>query len=158
MRTCHGLTAARFQGNRVKQPILPVSVLPAALSVLALLLFALPPLTSQVWSQSTISSVRSFDGGVAPLFDLPGIGSLYLDNQGTQGYLYNPANNFQSYSFRNPTTGQAWSGAVMTLGPRLSIGLIQGANQIGSPLVLPGPPRQTSPLPSIQSTILDDIP
>lgn len=158
MRTCHGLTAARFQGNRVKQTILPVSVLPAVLSMLALLLFALPPLTSQVWSQSTISSVRSFDGGVAPLFDLPGIGSLYLDNQGTQGFLYNPGNNFQSFSFRNPTTGQAWSGAVMTLGPRLSIGLIQGANQIGSPLVLPGPPRQTAPLPSIQSTILDDIP
>lgn len=158
MRTCHGLTAARFQGNRVKQTILPVSVLPAVLSVLALLLFALPSLTSQVWSQSTISSVRSFDGGVAPLFDLPGIGSLYLDNQGTQGFLYNPGNNFQSFSFRNPTTGQAWSGAVMTLGPQLSIGLIQGANQIGSPLVLPGPPRQTAPLPSIQSTILDDIP
>ena len=158
MRTCHGLNTIRFQGNRVKQPILPVSVLPAVLSMLALLLFALPPLTSQAWSQSTISSVRSFDGGVAPLFDLTGIGSLYIDNQGTQGFLYNPGNNFQSFSFRNPTTGQAWSGAVMTLGPRLSIGLIQGANQIGSPLVLPGPPRQTAPLPSIQSTILDDIP
>jgi hypothetical protein len=46
----------------------------------------------------------------------------------------------------------------MTLGPQLSIGLIQGANQSGSPLVLPGPPRQTAPLPSIQSTILDEIP
>jgi len=149
----------RFQGHRVKQTILilPVSVLPAALSVLALLLFTLPSLDSRVWGQ-TISSVRSFDGGVAPLFRLPGPGSLYLDNQGTQGFLYNPGNNFQSFSFRNPTTGQAWSGAVMTLGPQLSIGLIQGANQIGSPLVLPGPPRQTAPLPSIQSTILDDIP
>ncbi len=147
----------RFQGYRVKQPILTVSVLPAALSVLALLLFALPSLNSQAWGQS-ISSVRSFDGGVAPLFKLPGLGSLYLDNQGTQGFLYNPGNNFQSYSFRNPTTGQAWSGAVTTLGPQLSIGLIQGANQIGSPLVLPGPPRQTAPLPSIQSTILDEIP
>ena len=154
MRTCHGLTAA---GLRVKQPILPVSLLPATLSALALLLLALPPLNSQSWGQS-ISSVRSFDGGVAPLFDLPGLGSLYLDNQGTQGFLYNPGNNFQSYSFRNPTTGQAWSGAVSTLGPQLSIGLIQGANQIGSPVVLPGPPRQTAPLPSIQSTILDDIP
>jgi hypothetical protein len=137
--------------------ILPVSVLPLALSVLALLLFALPSLDSQVWGQS-ISSVRSFDGGVTPLFRLPGIESLYLDNQGTQGFLYNPGNNFQSYSFRNPTTGQAWSGAVTTLGPQLSIGLIQGANQTGSPLVLPGPPRQTAPLPSIQSTILDEIP
>ena len=147
----------RFQGNRVKQAILPVSVLPMALSVLALLLFALPSLNSQAWGQ-TISSVRSFDGGVTPLFNLPGLGSLYIDNQGTQGFLYNPGNNFQSYSFRNPTTGQAWSGAVTTLGPQLSIGLIQGANQSGSGLVLPGPPRQTAPLPSIQSTILDDIP
>jgi hypothetical protein len=92
------------------------------------------------------------------LFKLSGPGSLYLDNQGTQGFLYNPGNNFQSFSFRNPTTGQAWSGAVTTLGPQLSIGLIQGGNQIGSAVVLPGPPRQTAPLSSIQSTILDDIP
>ncbi len=148
----------RFQGHRVTQIILPVAVVPGALFVLILLLFAFPPLISQTWGQSTISSVRSFDGGVAPLFRSPGIGSVYLDNQGTQGYLYNPGNNFQSYSFRNPTTGQAWSGAITTLGPQLSIGLIQGANQVGSPLVLPGPPRQTAPLPSIQSTILDDIP
>jgi hypothetical protein len=147
----------RFQGNRVKQTILPVSVLPVALSALALLLFALPSLDSRVWGQS-ISSVRSFNGGVAPLFNLSGIGSLYLDNQGTQGFMYAPGNNFESYSFRNPTTGQAWSGALTTLGPQLSIGLIQGANQSGSGLVLPGPPRQTAPLPSIQSTILDDIP
>ncbi len=147
----------RFQGYRDKRPILPISVLSAALSVLALLLFAFPSLHSQAWGQS-ISSVRSFDGGVAPLFKLPGPGSLYLDNQGTQGFLYNPGNNFQSFSFRNPTTGQAWSGAVTTLGPQLSIGLIQGANQSGSALVLPGPPRQTAPLPLIQSTILDDIP
>ena len=147
----------RCRGHRVTQTILPDSALPAALSVLALLLFALPLLDSRVWGQ-TISSVRSFDGGVAPLFNLSGPGNLYIDNQGTQGFLYNPGNNFQSYSFRNPTTGQAWSGAVTTLGPQLSIGLIQGANQIGSPLVLPGPPRQTAPLPSIQSTILDDIP
>lgn len=146
-----------FPGHRVTQSILPVSGFPAALSVLALLLFALPSLHSQAWGQS-ISSVRSFDGGVAPLFKMPGPGSLYLDNQGTQGFLYNPGNNFQSFSFRNPTTGQAWSGAVTTLGPQLSIGLIQGANQSGSALVLPGPPRQTTPLPSIQSTILDDIP
>jgi hypothetical protein len=109
-------------------------------------------------SAQTISSVRSFDGGVAPLFSLTGPGSLYLDNQGTQGFLYNPGNNFQSYSFRNPTTGQAWSGAVMTLGPQLSIGLIQGANQVGSPVVLPGPPRQPPPLVDVQSTLLDDVP
>lgn len=127
------------------------------MTVPVLLLVTFLLLNPQAWGQS-ISSVRSFDGGVAPLFRLPGIESLYLDNQGTQGFLYNPGNNFQSFSFRNPTTGQAWSGAVNTLGPQLSIGLIQGANQIGSPLVLPGPPRQTAPLPSIQSTILDDIP
>jgi hypothetical protein len=125
--------------------------------MLALLLFMLPSLDSRVWGQS-ISSVRSFDGGVAPLFSLSGPGNLYLDNQGTQGFMYNPGSNFESYSFRNPTSGQAWSGAVTTLGPQLSIGLIQGANQSGSPLVLPGPPRQTAPLPSIQSTILDEIP
>jgi hypothetical protein len=148
----------RFQRHRVEQSLLPGSAFPAALAVLGLLLVALPSMTSQAWGQSTISSVRSFDGGVAPLFKLPGQGSLYLDNQGTQGYLYNPGNNFQSYSFRNPTTGQAWSGAVSTLGPQLTIGLIQGANQVGSPIVLPGPPRQTAPLPSIQSTILDEIP
>jgi hypothetical protein len=147
----------RFQGHRVKPTILPVSVLPSALSVLALLLFTLPSLDSRVWGQSS-SSVRSFDGGVTPLFRGPGIGSLYIDNQGTQGFMYAPGNNFESYSFRNPTTGQAWSGALTTLGPLLSIGLIQGANQSGSGLVLPGPPRQTAPLPSIQSTILDEIP
>jgi hypothetical protein len=157
MRTCHGLTVARFQGHRIKRPILLVWVLPAALSPLVLLLSVLPSLNPQAWGQST-SSVRSFDGGVAPLFKMPGIGSLYFDNQGTQGFLYNPGNNFQSFSFRNPTTGQAWNGAVNTFGPQLSIGLIQGANQVGSPTVLPGPPRQTAPLPSIQSTILDEIP
>jgi hypothetical protein len=147
----------RFHSHRVKQTLLPVLMLPAALSALVLLMFALPWLDSGVSGQ-TISSVRSFDGGVAPLFNLTGIGNLYLDNQGTQGFLYAPGNNFETYSFRNPTTGQAWSGALTTLGPQLSIGLIQGANQSGSPLVLPGPPRQTVPLPSIQSTILDDIP
>ncbi len=106
----------------------------------------------------TVSSVRSFDGGVAPLFNLTGPGNLYIDNQGTQGYLYTPGQNFESFSFRNPTTGQAWSGAVTTFGPQLSIGLIQGANQVGSPIVLPGPPRRTPPLPPIQSTLIDEIP
>ncbi|MDH4186902.1 MAG: hypothetical protein OEV08_07885 [Nitrospira sp.] len=124
--------------------------------VLAFFLGVIPSRLSQAWAQS-ISSVRSFDGGVAPLFNLTGPGNLYLDNQGTQGFLYNPGNNFLSYSFRNPATGQAWSGAMTTLGPQLSIGLIQGANQSGSPLVLPGPPRQTAPLPLLQYTI-DDIP
>lgn len=126
-------------------------VMPAI--AMAVCLFELEPAGAQ-----TVSSVRSFDGGVAPLFNLTGPGNLYIDSQGTQGYLYTPGQNFESYSFRNPTTGQAWSGAVMTLGPQLSIGLIQGANQVGSPIVLPGPPRQTSPLPPIISTILDEIP
>ena len=92
----------------------------AVMTVPALLLFTFLLLNSKAWGQS-ISSVRSFDGGVAPLFKGPGPGSLYIDNQGTQGFLYNPGNNFQSFSFRNPTTGQAWSGAVMTLGDRKSV-------------------------------------
>ena len=122
------------------------------------LLFVTVCAGSSAWAQS-VSSVRAFGGGVAPLVRFPG-GSLYIDGQGTQGFLYTPGQNFQSFSFRNPTTGQAWSGATMTLGPQLSIGLIQGANQTGTPTVLPGPPRQTAPLPPIQSTILDfdDIP
>ncbi len=147
----------RFHHDRVSGDERRPAMLYRLIALVALLLFIVPSVDSRVWGQS-ISSVRSFDGGVAPLFRLPGIQSLYLDNQGTQGFLYNPGNNFQSFSFRNPTTGQAWSGAVMTLGPQLSIGLIQGANQIGSPILLPGPPRQTAPLPSIQSNILDDIP
>ena len=106
----------------------------------------------------TVSGVRSFDGGVGPLFNFHGTAHLYIDGQGTQGYLYTPGHNFESFSFRNPTTGQAWSGAVTTFGPQLSIGLIQGANQGSSPVVLPGPPRQAAPLPAIQSTIVDDIP
>jgi hypothetical protein len=111
---------------------------------------------SLVWAQS-VSGVRAFGGGVAPLARMPG-GNLYNDNQGTQGFLYTPGQNFELYSFRNPTTGQAWSGAVGTLGPQLSIGLIQGANQTGTPLVLPGPPRQTAPLAPIQSELLDPGP
>lgn len=109
-------------------------------------------------SLSGASSVRSFDGGIGNLFRLGG-GSLYVDPQGTQGFLFSPGQSFvQSYNFRNPTTGQAWSGAVMTFGPQQSIGLIQGANQVGSATVLPGPPRQTAPLPPIESGILDEIP
>jgi hypothetical protein len=127
------------------------------LSGLLLLLAGTMLSLDRAWGQS-VSGVRSFDGGVGPLFNLVGPGNLYLDNQGTQGYLYTPGSNFESFSFRNPTTGQAWSGAVMTLGPQLSIGLIQGANQPGTPVVLPGPPRQTLPLPPIESGILEDIP
>ena len=92
----------------------------------------------------SVSGVRAFGGGVAPLFSLVGPGNLYLDNQGTQGYMYTPGNNFESYNFRNPSTGQLWTGAVMTLGPQLSIGIIQGANQAGSPVVLVPPARDVS--------------
>lgn len=106
----------------------------------------------------SISSVRGLGGGVAPLFNLAGPGNLYVDSQGTQGYIYNFGNNFESFNFRNPSTGQAWSGAMMTLGPQLSVGLIQGANQVGSPVVFPPVPRVAGPLPPIQSSILDDIP
>ncbi|MDO9117275.1 MAG: hypothetical protein Q7U39_04900 [Nitrospira sp.] len=134
------------------QRLLTGALVAAALSGGAMLIDCAPA------SAQTVSGVRSFDGGVGPLFNLTGPGNLYLDGQGTQGYLYQPGGNMQTYSFRNPTTGQAWSGAVMTFGPQLSIGLIQGANQSGSPLVLPGPPRQTGPLPSISSTLLDEIP
>ena len=111
---------------------------------------------SLVWAQS-VSGVRAFGGGVAPLARMPG-GNLYNDNQGTQGFMCTPGQNFETYSFRNPTTGQAWSGGVGTLGPQLSIGLIQGANQTGTPLVLPGPPRQTSPLSQVQSPLIETSP
>jgi hypothetical protein len=123
---------------------------------LAALMMAVGGVDSPTWAQS-VSGVRAFGGGVAPLARMPG-GALYNDNQGTQGFLYTPGQNFESYSFRNPTSGQAWSGAVGTMGPQLSIGLIQGANQSGTPLVLPGPPRQTSPLAPIQSGLLDPGP
>ena len=45
----------------------------------------------------------------------------------------------------------------MTLGPQLSVGLIQGANQIGSPMVFPPFPRLIAPLPPIKSSILDEF-
>ena len=115
-----------------------------------------------LWSSpavaQSVSGVRGFNGGVAPLFNLAGPGNLYVDNQGTQGFIYNFGNNFESYNFRNPTTGQAWSGAIMTLRPQLSVGLIQGANQAGSPVVFPPVPRDVGALPLIQSDLLDDIP
>jgi hypothetical protein len=113
-------------------------------------------LVSPAAAQS-VSSVRGLGGGVAPLFGLVGPGNLYIDNQGTQGYIYNFGNNFESYNFRNPATGQAWSGALMTLGPQLSVGLIQGANQAGSPVVFPPVPREAGPLSPVQSGLLDDI-
>ena len=97
-------------------------------------------------SAQSVSGVRAFGGGVGPLFGLVGPGNLYLDNQGTQGYMYTPGKNFESYSFGNPTTGQYWSGAVMTLGPQLSVSIIQGSNQTGTGLVLVPPPRRSEHL------------
>jgi hypothetical protein len=42
------------------------------------------------------------------------------------------------------------------LGPQLSIGLIQGANQqVGGSILLPPPPRTVVPPPAVQSTVLD---
>lgn len=138
---------------------MPKATLPRKVNGLSLFLFLvwLAVFGDQSsWAQG-VSGVRAFGGGVAPLVRFPG-GSLYIDNQGTQGFLYTPGPNFQVYSFHNPTTGQVWSGAVGTMGPQLSIGLIQGANQTGTPLILPGPPRQTAPLLPIQSTLLEGLP
>ena len=107
------------------------------------------------WAQS-VSGVRGFSGGTGALFSLTGPGSLYVDSQGNQGYMYSSGNNFESFNFRM-ASGQANIGGMMTLGPQLSVGLIQGANQSGSPTVFPPVPRLVVPLPSIQSSILDEF-
>lgn len=123
-----------------------IIIIRSALAVVFVLL-----LHAMVWADPTVKGTKGFDGGVAPRFDLVGLGSLYLDTQGTQGYLYNK-DAFQTYSFRTPG-GPAWSGAQMNLGPNLSIGLVQGASQGGTGVRIPGPPRQTLPVPLIQPTI-----
>ena len=120
------------------------------------------------WGQA-VSGVRGISGGVGALHGLTGpTGSFYTDVQGTQGYLYS-AGTFESFNFRTPN-GPAWSGSMMTLGPRLAVGLISGGNQaffstgsgtnvlVGSPTVIPSPPRELPPLPEIQSSLLDEIP
>jgi hypothetical protein len=117
------------------------------------------------WGQ-TVSGVRGIGGGVGVLHNIPGpTGNMYIDAQGTQGYLYS-AGTFESFIFQTPN-GPAWSGSMMTLGPRLAVGLISGANQaafsartgtsqlVGSPTVIPGPPPELPPLPEIESTLLD---
>jgi hypothetical protein len=106
------------------------------------------------WAQSA-SGVRGFCGGVGTLFSLTGPGNLYTDSAGNQGYMYNFGNNFESFNFKL-ANGQVYSGGMMTLGPQLGVGLIQGANQTGSPLVFPRAPRLTTPLPPIQSSISPD--
>jgi hypothetical protein len=129
---------------------------------------ALVALHSPAWGQA-VSGVRGISGGVGALHSLTGpTGSFYTDGQGTQGYLYS-AGTFQSFNFRTPN-GPAWTGSMMTLGPRLAVGLISGGNQsffsagtgtnilVGSPTVIPSPPRELPPLPEIGSSILDEIP
>lgn len=111
---------------------------------------------SEPASAQTVSGVRGIGGGVGALFSLTGPGNLYVDNQGNQGYLYNFGNNFESFNFRL-ANGQANIGAMMTLGPQLSVGLIQGANQVGSPIVFPPVPRLVTPPPPIQSSILEEF-
>ncbi|MGH7165515.1 MAG: hypothetical protein ACREIS_08340 [Nitrospiraceae bacterium] len=123
---------------------------------------------ANAWAQ-TVSGVRGISGGVGALHSLTGpTGGFYIDGQGTQGSLYS-AGTFESFNFRTPN-GPAWMGSMMTLGPRLSVGLVAGANQaffsgatgtnvlVGSPIVIPPPPRELPPLPEIQSSLLDEIP
>lgn len=125
---------------------------------------------SPVWGQA-VSGVRGISGGVAALHNLVGPEtSLYIDGQGTVGYL-NATGPFESFNFWTPTPNSpAWSGSMMTLGPRLAVGLVAGANQgffsgrtgtqvlVSSPTVFPSPPVQLPPLPEIQSSLLEDIP
>ena len=106
------------------------------------------------WAQS-VSGVRGLSGGVGALFGLTGPANLYTDSPNNVGYMYNFGNNFESFNFRL-ANGQAYSGGIMTLGPQLGVGLIQGANQTGSPLVFPRAPRLTVPLLPIQSSVLQD--
>lgn len=125
-------------------------------------------LHAPAWGQA-VSGVRGIGGGVGALHSLTGpTGSFYTDGQGTQGYLYS-AGTFESFVFQTPN-GPAWSGSMMTLGPRLAVGLVAGGNQaffsagtgtvqlFSSPTVIPSPPRGLPPLPEIQSSILDEIP
>jgi hypothetical protein len=111
---------------------------------------------ASAWAQA-VSGIRGLSGGIGALFSYFGPGNLYVDNQGIQGYIYN-FNLFETYSFRS-AGGQAWSGGLMTLGPQQTVGLIQGANQVGlSPVVFPAAPRQLPPLPPIDSSLLEDLP
>lgn len=110
---------------------------------------------SPAWAQ-TVSGVRGISGGVGALFNLVGPGNLYVDNNGNQGYIYG-LGTFETYNFRS-ADGPHWSGGQMTLGPQLTIGLIQGANQTGSPIVFPAAPRALPPLPDVESSLLSPLP
>jgi hypothetical protein len=123
--------------------------------VLMCTIVALAVMDESAWAQS-VSGVRGMSGGVGALFSLTGPGNLYADSQGNLGYMYNFGNNFESFNFRL-ANGQAYSGGIMTLGPQLTIGLIQGANQTGSPTIFPPAPRLVAPLSPIQSSILDEF-
>jgi hypothetical protein len=136
------------------------------LSVVMLLFHA------QVWGQA-VSGVRGVNGGVGALHNLTGTtSSLYIDGQGTQGFLSNPAGTggaFESYIFKAPN-GPTWIGSMPTLGPRLNPGLIAGGVQSSfsgtsgtfvlspSPTIIPAPPPALPPLPDIESSVLEDIP
>jgi len=133
----------------------------------AMLLFNAP-----VWGQA-VSGIRGVNGGVGALHNLTGSNSsLYVDGQGTQGFLSNPAGTggaFQSYIFKTPN-GQTWMGSMTTLGPQLNPGLVAGGVQSSfsgtsgtfvlssSPTIIPAPPRALPPLPDIESSLLEDIP
>lgn len=134
------------------------------LLLVALVLVAQGP----AWGQA-VSGVRGINGGVGALNNLVGPGgNMYVDSQGTQGWMYT-FGTFESYNFRNMATGQTWIGSMMTLGPQQTVGLISGANQAffssstgtvqlsTSPTVIPQPPREPPPLPSIESSF-DEIP
>lgn len=122
--------------------------------VVVLLCWTLP-----AWGQTAVSVPPiGAGGGGSPgnLFSLTGPANLYVDSRGTVGYIFN-LGTFETFNFRSPSTGQAWMGGQMTLGPQLSIGLVQGSNQAGSPLVFPSAPRTVSPLPPIQSSIIEEF-
>jgi hypothetical protein len=123
--------------------------------IVLLIVLGLVLADQRAWAQSA-SGVRGMGGGVGTLFGLTGPGTLYADSQSNQGYMYTFGNNFESFNFRL-ANGQAYSGGMMTLGPQLGVGLIQGANQTGSPLVFPPAPRLTVPLPPIQSSTLQEF-
>lgn len=125
-----------------------------------------------VWGQA-VSGVRGVSGGVGALHNLTGsTSSLYIDGQGTQGFLSNPAGTggaFESYIFKTPN-GSTWIGGMTTLGPQLNPGLVAGGVQSSfslssgtfllssSPTIIPAPPRDLPPLLPIESSLLEEIP
>ena len=54
----------------------------------------------------SVSGVRGLGGGVAPLFGLVGPGNLYVDNQGTQGYIIILEITFNRIIFTIPRLGR----------------------------------------------------